>query len=74
MIRNTGRVRGRGFFMDDEKDSSCVRCDARLIVGPQARRKKLSQSLHCGVWRADAKTADQIRIRITADWDNFKKI
>jgi hypothetical protein len=68
-------VRERGLFMDDEKDFSGVRCDVRLIVGPRARQRKLSQSLavRCSVRCAYAKTADQIRIRITADWDNLIK-
>jgi hypothetical protein len=38
-------VRGRGVFVDDEKGSSGVRCDVRLIVGPQGQAKKLPQSL-----------------------------
>lgn len=61
--------------MDDEKDSSGVRCNVRLIMGPKARQKpSQSMEVRCGVWRACAKTADQSCIRITADWDNFKKI
>jgi hypothetical protein len=72
MIRSTGLG---ALFMDDEKDFLGVRCDVRLIVGPRARQKKPSQSLavRCGVRCAYAKTADQIRIRITADWDNLIK-
>lgn len=60
--------------MDDEKYSSGIRCDVCLIVGPQPG-KELSQSLavRCSVWCVYAKNADQIRIRITADWDNFIK-
>ncbi len=40
---------------------------------PRPGKKYQSLAVPCDVWRAYAKTADQIRIRITADWDNFKK-
>jgi hypothetical protein len=54
--------------MDDEKDTSGIRCDVCLIVEAPKPGKELSQSLAVrrSVWCAYAKTADRSWTRITA--------